>query len=30
VTVNKKLIKDGNMRIETKDLQASKQRMDGC
>lgn len=29
VTVNKKLIKDGNMRIETKDLQASKQRMDG-
>lgn len=29
VTVSKKLIKDGNMRIETKDLQASKQRMDG-
>lgn len=29
VTVNKKLIKDGNMRIETKDIQASKQRMDG-
>jgi len=27
--INKKLIKDGNMRIETKDLQASKQRMDG-